>query len=59
MAESKALKREYGMTLTRVKLENFTAFDELDLPLSPGINVKGNLFRAFSKLSLTALHIQQ
>ena len=27
------------MTLTRVKLENFTAFHELDLPLSPGINV--------------------
>ena len=27
------------MTLTRVKLENFTAFDSLDLPLSPGINV--------------------
>ena len=27
------------MTLTRVKLERFTAFDNLDLPLSPGINV--------------------
>lgn len=27
------------MTLTRVKLERFTAFDSLDLPLSPGINV--------------------
>lgn len=27
------------MTLTRVKLERFTAFDELDLELSPGINV--------------------
>ena len=27
------------MTLTRVKLEEFTAFHELDLPLSPGINV--------------------
>ena len=27
------------MTLTRVRLENFTAFDELDLELSPGINV--------------------
>ena len=26
------------MTLTRVKLERFTAFDELDLELSPGIN---------------------
>ena len=27
------------MTLTRVKLERFTAFDHLDLPLSLGINV--------------------
>ena len=27
------------MTLTKVKLERFTAFDSLDLPLSPGINV--------------------
>lgn len=27
------------MTLTRVQLENFTAFAELDLKLSPGINV--------------------
>ena len=27
------------MTLTRVRLKNFTAFDELDLELSPGINV--------------------
>ena len=27
------------MTLTRVRLENFTAFAELDLELSPGINV--------------------
>ena len=27
------------MTLTKVKLERFTAFDNLDLPLSPGINV--------------------
>ncbi len=27
------------MTLTRVKLERFTAFDKLDLELSPGINV--------------------
>ena len=27
------------MTLTRVKLQRFTAFDNLDLPLSPGINV--------------------
>ena len=27
------------MTLTRVKLERFTAFRKLDLPLSPGINV--------------------
>lgn len=27
------------MTLTRVKLEHFTAFDHLDLELSPGINV--------------------
>ena len=27
------------MTLTRVRLERFTAFEELDLELSPGINV--------------------
>ena len=27
------------MTLTRVKLQSFTAFDDLDLKLSPGINV--------------------
>ena len=27
------------MALTRVRLENFTAFAELDLELSPGINV--------------------
>ena len=27
------------MTLTRVKLERFTAFEELDLEVSPGINV--------------------
>ena len=27
------------MTLTRVKLDRFTAFDKLDLELSPGINV--------------------
>jgi energy-coupling factor transporter ATP-binding protein EcfA2 len=27
------------MTLTRIKLDHFTAFEELDLPLSPGINV--------------------
>ena len=27
------------MTLTRVKLERFTAFGHLDLELSPGINV--------------------
>ena len=27
------------MTLTRVRLKNFTAFAELDLELSPGINV--------------------
>ncbi len=27
------------MTLTKVKLERFTAFDSLDLPLSPGVNV--------------------
>ena len=27
------------MTLTRVKLQNFTAFEDLDLELSPGINV--------------------
>ena len=27
------------MTLTRVKLERFTAFDSLDMELSPGINV--------------------
>ena len=27
------------MTLTRVRLERFTAFKKLDLALSPGINV--------------------
>ena len=27
------------MTLTRVKLKRFTAFEDLDLTLSPGINV--------------------
>ena len=27
------------MKITRVKLDNFTAFDTLDLALSPGINV--------------------
>ena len=27
------------MTITRIKLERFTAFTELDLPFSPGINV--------------------
>ena len=27
------------MALTRVQLKNFTAFAELDLELSPGINV--------------------
>ena len=27
------------MTLTRVRLEHFTAFKKLDLELSPGINV--------------------
>ena len=27
------------MSLTRVKLERFTAFENLDLALSPGINV--------------------
>lgn len=27
-----------GMTLTRVRLQRFTAFDDLDLKLSPGVN---------------------
>ena len=27
------------MTITRVKLENFTVFESLDLEPSPGINV--------------------
>ncbi len=27
------------MTLTRIKLENFTAFEQLDIELSPGINI--------------------
>ena len=30
---------EEHMALTRLELENFTAFESLDLELSPGINV--------------------
>ena len=36
---TRLLSLEFDMTLTKITLERFTAFSELELPFSPGINV--------------------